>query len=541
MNNTSRKPNSNRVGSTPRRRSLGLLAPAVLAALATTQAQGAALTWDADTGTTLAQAGNGTWNTSNTNWWTGSANVSWNNATPDAATFGQGGLANGDNYTVTLGSDITAASVTRSGGTTGMPTIAPDGGNLYKLTVNGGITVTRGMQIDAPLVLAGGGSHSLGGSYPIIINGKITETGGANSLAVNSAQLTLAGNNAFSGSITLGAGSVSLGHNNAAGTASLKFAGGSNSSATWNAINGNRTIANALDAVTGIGATNNAVTFGGDNLTFTYSSPVTIEGKTGGTNTTDFFNINVNNTRTEIAGGLNNGVGGLREIGFVKNGAGTLVIGGTSTFTGDSGMTNAFEVNVGTLLMNGTAEAYAGAGQKSYQVAGSATLGGNGSIKLASGSLLNVVGDGNVAPGQATGVSIGTFTVNGNTTIAGNLLIDVDSAAAGQKIDLLTGLSGLDLSSATDKLYLSGTLSTGTTYTLAQLSSGSIGGTFNGVYWNNALVSNPTTGGIGNSGNYKLVYNTDSIQLAIIPEPSTLMGLAGIGAMLGARRGRRRG
>ena len=50
-------------------------------------AQGASLTWDADTGTTGAQDGSGTWTTGGGGWWNGSDNVNLNNATPDLATF----------------------------------------------------------------------------------------------------------------------------------------------------------------------------------------------------------------------------------------------------------------------------------------------------------------------------------------------------------------------------------------------------------------------------------------------------------------------
>jgi hypothetical protein len=156
-----------------------LLSLALAAALGSLpESRAASLTWDIDASTIGAQAGNGTWADGAGSWWDGSANVNWNSATPDDATLAHTPLANSANYTVTLGSNITVGSITKNGGTSGLAIIAPDGGGLYKLTLNGDFTVTRGLQIKAPLVLAGNGvTHAIGGAYPLIINGNITEAG----------------------------------------------------------------------------------------------------------------------------------------------------------------------------------------------------------------------------------------------------------------------------------------------------------------------------------------------------------------------------
>jgi hypothetical protein len=108
-----------------------LAAAALVAAFTgiTPTVRGATLTWDINSGTSGtsgAEAGNGTWANGAGNWWDGTANVNWNNATPDVAIFGHTGLGNADNYTVTLGSDITAASIRKDGGTSGLTIIAPD-------------------------------------------------------------------------------------------------------------------------------------------------------------------------------------------------------------------------------------------------------------------------------------------------------------------------------------------------------------------------------------------------------------------------------
>lgn len=68
-------------------------------------AQGASLTWDADTGTTGAQDGSGTWTTGAGGWWNGSANVNF--AASDIPTFGAG---TDGTYAITVGGAITCGT-----------------------------------------------------------------------------------------------------------------------------------------------------------------------------------------------------------------------------------------------------------------------------------------------------------------------------------------------------------------------------------------------------------------------------------------------
>jgi len=373
--------------------------------------RGASLTWDIDPVTTGAQAGNGTWANGAGNWWDAIAlvNANWDNATPDAASFGQSGLNNAANYTVTLGSDITAASLSRSGGTSGLAIIAPDAGGLYKLTLNGNFNAARGMQIDAPLVLAGGGTHSISGANRLIINGDITETGGANALALSfGPTLTLTGNNSFSGGV-LGSqnsnnGKIELGTDTAVGTGPLRL-GQDN---IWRAINGNRTIANALTSGSVQGDW--FVQFEDGEFDFTNSTALELGGNTG--NTAKRYTFIVDNAKTTIAGGIDVGsANDNRRVGIIKDGAGTLVLGGTSKFEGDATHTEAITVRAGELILNGTVSSHQGTGQKSTLVESGGTLGGTGTLHIATGFALIIEDGGMLAPGNE---AVGTFTVNGD-------------------------------------------------------------------------------------------------------------------------------
>lgn len=92
------------------------------------------------------------------------------------------------------------------------------------------------------------------------------------------------------------------------------------------------------------------------------------------------------------------------EHGLVKLGTGTLILSGTNDFT------SAIDVNAGTLLNNG-----ASSGTGAITVANTATLGGSGSLAGA----ISVSSGGKIAPGAATGISVGilgTANVTFNST-----------------------------------------------------------------------------------------------------------------------------
>ncbi len=498
---------------------LALAISAILAA----STQAASLTWDINSVTTGAQAGGGTWTDGAGNWWDGSANATWNNATPDAASFGQSGLGNNDDYTVTLGSDIVAASISRSGGINGLAIIAPDAGGLYSLTLNGGFTMTRGMQIDAPLVLAGNGvSHAIGGSsYWLIINGDITETGGgANALSISFGPLLrLTGDNSFSGGLTAGlntsVATIELGTNTAAGTGPIRL--GQNN--IWRAINGDRTLANPLQ---GAGQQIRAdwyVQFEGGEFHFTNSSSLRLEGQSTATDARYVFRVD--NAKTTFAGGIDNGGTASRVCGIVKEGPGTLVIHGDSAFDGDASYTEAITVREGTLILNGNVFSRDGSsGQKSTLVEAGATLGGTGTLNIRDGFALTAVSGGTLAPGE----SVGTFTVDGDVNLAGTLAIEIDGSGA----DLLVVNGELNLDGAVLSVsFIDGFAPTDAASWMV-LDWGSLSGS------GFSQINLPALSGPLSWDTSQLL--TDGLLLLNIPEPSSLALLVLAGLAIRRRR-----
>ena len=140
----------------------------------------------------------------------------------------------------------------------------------------------------------------------------------------------------------------------------------------------------------------------------------------------------------------------------------------------------------------------------SQRLKGSGTVSGKAAI--ASGSFL--------APGN----SIGTITFDSNTTIAGTLEIEAASPAS---VDLLqlTGAAGLMLTgSSVLALAPTNTYDGTTPLTIAQTAGGLISGQF-------GSVQNLPNG-------YDVVYNSNSIMIAPVPEPGSLI-LGGMAAATG--------
>jgi hypothetical protein len=216
--------------------------------------------------------------------------------------------------------------------------------------------------------------------------------------------------------------------------------------------------------------------------------------------------------------------------------------------------TGTTDLNGGAFIVNGT---QTGAGD--FQVAGrpgdnqsnDATLGGNGSVGLASGASLVVGGasddpDDNPAPFFTNNTSRGILAPgfddpnNANDNAIGDISVTADTLAfiengtlaidlaANANSDLLALTGNLDLSNAGDILSLNdlGGAFDGTTYTIATF-TGTRTGTFDSVE--------------GLDSNYLVVYNginAGNIQLQVIPEPASLALLAAGGLCLLPRRRR---
>ncbi len=215
------------------------------------------------------------------------------------------------------------------------------------------------------------------------------------------------------------------------------------------------------------------------------------------------------------------GSGGTTILSMVKNGQ------GTQKFSGGNAYGGATTINAGTLLVNGT-HTNAGA----YTVNNGGTLGGDGTIITANDADVVIKAGGKLAPGDS---GFGTFTLalgNGKLdlkdtlTSAGTLLFDLGSSTTSDKIvltsgslDIGTGRLGLDSFLFT----VSGALEEGayTLFSSTQSIVGTLGGNLAGT-----LAGRHITLALGNN-NQDIVLTVG----AIIPEPSTLAILFGIGAI----------
>jgi fibronectin-binding autotransporter adhesin len=118
------------------------------------------------------------------------------------------------------------------------------------------------------------------------------------------------------------------------------------------------------------------------------------------------YGLHVNNPVTEFSGGIS-GAGG-----FVKLGAGTLILSGDNSYSGDT------RVSTGKLLVQNTTGS--GTGFGIVTVNPGATLGGNGTI---AGVVTN---NGTLA----AGTSIGTLTLNSDLYINGNISVEVNKSVS---------------------------------------------------------------------------------------------------------------
>ena len=117
---------------------------------------------------------------------------------------------------------------------------------------------------------------------------------------------------------------------------------------------------------------------------------------------------------TNTLNGILSGSGGL-----IKNGAGTLILGGNNTYFGQT------RVNFGTLLYHGTLSASSG----TLTVASGATLGGNGTI-----SAPIVMNPGAI---MAPGASIGTLTIGSPLALPSSTIMEISKLNGVLSSDIL--------------------------------------------------------------------------------------------------------
>jgi autotransporter-associated beta strand protein len=375
--------------------------------------------WDADTATAENQNGNGTWNTSNSNWESAStagidAQVSWGNTSADTAFLGN---VTGTGYTnastggtITLGQDITAASLSMSSGQTGSYIIDP-GVGLYTLNVlsignnNGTATLT----VNA--VVAGTTLSKLNAGKVILtgantFTGALSITGGT--LAYSNAGLTTVAN-------SLGQSSNIAANLKLSNTTTLQYTGSGGTTDRLFTINGTAAGHSATLDASGAGAIN-------------YNNVGSIAyGTTAQTRTLNLAGTNTGNNILAATIADNGG----SAVSVTKSGAGTWVLTGTANnYTGNTTI-SAGTLDVGTIS--------SGALSTSGLLFSGGVLQGNGSFTRAFSGL--VTAGANTLSGLTGG-----FAAKGGA-------LNIDFGGAGALVQLSTGAfrfgNGLTFGSAT--------------------------------------------------------------------------------------------
>lgn len=493
----------------------------------------AQLTWDSDTVTTGPQDGSGTWNTSNTNWWTGSANGTWDSG---AAIFGSAlnvGTSGASLGTVTVVGTVDATSITFQG--LGNYTITGGTINLVGSTPTIDITSTSASGPNISSVLAGSNGLTIknsGNASSTLVFGSAannTYTGQTNLNGLTGAvesKFDIHNVNAFgaagAGNGTVAAGNVRL-NLNIAGTFAedIKFTN-TQSGATKvstsglvsvfasNTYSGNITL-DRSGTGTGDVLTQFRAGFNGAQ-TFIITGDVTSSGTTNGAVVAETW-TNYATDKVELRGAVNDGAGGPQlKLNVTGAGVTKLTHATGNTYTG---LTTVY--NTSTLIVNNVSGSGTGFGAVDVTRAG-ATLGGTGIIAPTGANGLTVgtatAGTGTVAPGDG-GVGALTMDLSGTTgkaTFNSGASFSFDLAAPGTS-DLFAfiGTSSGDIVFNGNKVNFAdlGGLSAGL-YTLFTFDNAS-------AYTGTLTIGTGLTSFAGSS----FIYNANSIQLNVVPEPTT--------------------
>jgi fibronectin-binding autotransporter adhesin len=319
--------------------------------------------------------------------------------------FSSGVTILGDGGTRTITNNLSINSVT-FGGSDLIFTDAFDQGAARTYTVENTTTFSGDITGGNALTKSGAGTLVLGGNNTI---GAVTVNAGAlraaNSGALGTATsgttVNSGGTLELYGGIAIGAEALSLNGQGAGGIGALRNAGGDNSWA------GTITLAN----VTGIHRIQN------DAGNMTITGGITETGAADNKNLT----FSGGGGKTTVSGNITADAG---DMLVTKEGAHTLVLSGTNTYTGGT------TVNGGTLLVNNTGGS--GLGSGSVVVNATGVLGGNGSFSGA----LTLNSGATIAPGNSVGrLNTGNETWSGGAKLLVELQ-DVD-AGAGVGWDLL--------------------------------------------------------------------------------------------------------
>ncbi|MFM9024317.1 MAG: autotransporter-associated beta strand repeat-containing protein [Planctomycetaceae bacterium] len=209
--------------------------------------------------------------------------------------------------------------------------------------------------------------------------------------------------------------------------------------------------------------------------------------------------------------------GGTARIGVTKAGSGKWILSGTNSYTGGT------QVNAGTLVLDGLT----GPSAFTNSVASGAILAGSGTMSGAS------TVSGILSPGSCVG-SIGTLSFSGSSVIWNG------GATAAPATDWLFDLGAANTS---DRVSITGPFNKlGSVYRFDFGGSTEVG-TFTLASWTtttqfSASDFSYTNLGGGNTGTFS--FSGNNLVLTVVPEPSTMAGLAAAAAACVWRMRRRR-
>lgn len=471
-------------------------------------------------GTGSPAGGSGTWDTTIQNWtlnpYGGSGNpyVPWPNVNTHDAVFG------GAAGTVTIGSGVTVGNIAvntsnyvfslTANRTINLTSFSGAGlaSSSFQATSDAQILIISGVGTTtySGAINNGGGTlgFRLGSNRTLSLTGINSNYTGATQIfggQLNVTSLANGGSNSSIGASTSAASNLSLGNSTASAT--LNYVGsGANTDRLFTLTANTAGVSHKIQN-NGSGALNftntGAIAFGG-------TADVTRGLTLGGANTND-------NTLAATLG--NNGTG---AASLTKADSGKWILTGNNIYSGST------TVSAGTLLINGNQSAATGA----VTVASGATLGGSGTI----GGATSITGI--LAPGN----SIGTLSINANTTWVGAL-------TAGSTTDWNFELG---TSNSADLLNITGDFladsASGTTFRF-DFAGSTEQGVFTLVDWSGATNFSATDftytnlGG-GNTGSF--AFNGSRLEFTVVPEPSACMLLGlGLGALFWRARARKNG
>ena len=221
----------------------------------------------------------------------------------------------------------------------------------------------------------------------------------------------------FSSSITVNAGILAAGDNNAFGSATIILNSGSLSSSNTTARNLSNTIQIQNSSSLGDASNNGVLTLSG-SLSFTDKN-LTLTSLSN--NSISSINLATDPQTLSVASGVTSTITGAVSNGILtKSGAGSLVLAGTNTYDGET------IISAGTLEVQGTL----GNGNYSGNITNSATM----SINSSSNQTLSgtISGSGVLSKnGSGTLTLTGTNTYSGQTTIEGGTVVASNSSSLG--------------------------------------------------------------------------------------------------------------